>query len=123
MPARRGCCASRSKPLLADQKIDRVTVLKMWTTWASEYVMKEDLLGTLEVGKLADFVVLDKDYLTIPIDQIPTIMPKMTVIGGKTIYLNKDYAEKLGTAPVGYQHPDDIAPWGCDLERRGKTCG
>ena len=111
------------KPLLADQKLDRVTVLKMWTTWASEYVMKEDLLGTLEVGKLADFVVLDKDYLTIPIDQIPTIMPKMTVIGGKTIYLNKDYAEKLGTAPIGYQHPDGIAPWGCDLERRGKTCG
>jgi hypothetical protein len=36
-----------------EQALDRVVVLKMWTSWASEYVMKEKDLGSLEVGKLA----------------------------------------------------------------------
>ena len=42
----------------------------MATTWASEYLLAEDTLGTLEPGEYADFAVLDQDYFTIPIDEI-----------------------------------------------------
>jgi predicted amidohydrolase YtcJ len=86
-----------------EQAIDRVQVLKMSTSWASEYLMKEDRLGTLEKGKLADFLVLNKDFFTVPQDQIPTVFPMMTVVGGKTVVLREELAKELATKPIGPQ--------------------
>ncbi len=100
------------RKVLPDQALDRVTVLKMWTNWASEYVMKEDDIGTLEVGKLADFLVLDKDYLTIPIAEIPDITPQMTVVGGDIQFLHGPYARQMGMEPVGFQFEEGYKPWG-----------
>ena len=37
---------------------------------------KEDLLGSIEVGKLADLVVLDRDYMTIPVDEIRDLLER-----------------------------------------------
>jgi predicted amidohydrolase YtcJ len=48
--------------------------------------MREDDLGSIAPGKLADFVVLDRDYLTIPPDQIKDIKPVQTWVGGKMAY-------------------------------------
>lgn len=47
--------------------------------------MEKDL-GTLEKGKFADLVVLDRDYLTIPVDEIRDIRPVMTMVGGRIVY-------------------------------------
>ena len=99
------------KAVGADEALDRVNLLKMWTTWASEYVMKEKDLGTLEAGKMADFVVLDKDILKIPEDEIPKIIPQLTVMSGKIRHLGKEYASELGTQPVGYQFAEGYLPW------------
>lgn len=68
------------------ERIDRVLALKMATIWAAEYVVREDVLGSLEPGKLADLVVLDKDYLTVPENAIRTVKPILTIVGGKIIY-------------------------------------
>ena len=93
------------------EKLDRVVVLKMWTTWAPQYMMKEGRIGTLEPGRLADYVVLDKDYFTISADDIPKIKPQMTVMDGKVRYLGADFAKNLGTEPVGWQYPEGYQPW------------
>ena len=69
-----------------EEAIDRVTALKMVTTWGSEYMLAEDTVGTLEAGKLADFAVLDRDFFNIPVAQIPDIQVKMTGLGGTIIY-------------------------------------
>jgi len=103
---------ANGKIVLPDQKLDRVTVLKMWTTWAPRYMLKEGKIGSFETGKLADFVVLDKDYFTIPVDDIPKIKPQMTVMDGKVRYLGPEFAKSLGTDPVGWQYPADYQPWG-----------
>ena len=55
------------------------------------------------LGKYGDFVVLNKDYFTIPEEEIPTAFPLMTVLGGRTIVLRKEFADELGTQPVGPQ--------------------
>ena len=77
--------------------------MKMMTSWPAEFVLREKQIGTLEPGKLADFLVLNKDYFTIPEDEIPGIFPLMTVVGGKIQVLRSEFAQELGRDPVGPQ--------------------
>jgi predicted amidohydrolase YtcJ len=72
--------------LLPEEAIDRVTALKMFSTWASEYMLAEDTIGTLEPGKYADFTVLDKDFFTIPIEEVRGLKAVMTGLSGKIVY-------------------------------------
>jgi predicted amidohydrolase YtcJ len=72
--------------ILPEEAIDRVTALKMATTWASEYILAEDTLGTLEAGKFADFAVLDRDFFTIPADEIRDVEVVMTGLNGKVVF-------------------------------------
>lgn len=80
---------------------DRVTQLKALTTWGAHYVLREDRMGSLEPGKLADFVVLDRDFLSIPQDDIPNTKVLMTVVGGRTVHLLPELGQEIGQAPVG----------------------
>ncbi|MGH7771503.1 MAG: amidohydrolase [Candidatus Binatia bacterium] len=70
----------------ARHAVDRKTALLMATRWASEYVLRENVLGSLETGKWADMVVLNKDYLTVSDDDIATIKSVMTIVGGRVIH-------------------------------------
>ncbi|MBI2822613.1 MAG: amidohydrolase family protein [Acidobacteria bacterium] len=69
-----------------EEAIDRVTALKMVTTWASEYLLAENTIGTLEPGKYADFAVLDRDFFTIPVAEIPSVGVVMTGLSGKIVW-------------------------------------
>ena len=56
-------------------------------TRSNAYLMhKEDLLGSIEVGKLADLVVLDRDYMTIPVDDIRDLNSILTMVDGRIVY-------------------------------------
>jgi hypothetical protein len=85
-----------------EERIDRVRALKLYTRWAARYVMKEDMLGSLEEGKWADLVVLDRDYFTV--DDILKVRPLMTMVGGNVVALNNKLAQEWKTPPVGQQY-------------------
>jgi len=87
----------------ADQALDRNTVIKMATAWGSEFLLKEDKLGSLQAGKLADFLILNQDYFTVPLAQVEKTHPLMTVISGKVVFLRTEFAKELGMEPVGKQ--------------------
>ena len=72
------------------ERIDRLLALKMSTIWAAEYVLRENVLGSLEKGKFADFIVLDKDYLTVEAQQIRSIKALLTVVGGKIVHQKEE---------------------------------
>ncbi|MDZ4288320.1 MAG: amidohydrolase family protein [Prosthecobacter sp.] len=69
-----------------EQKLSRLNALRTVTQWAAWLSFDESKLGTLEKGKLADFVVLDRDYLTCPEEEIRVMKPVRTVVGGKTVW-------------------------------------
>ena len=86
-----------------EEAVDRMTLMKMMTSWPAEYVLREKHIGTLEAGKLADLVVLNKDYFTVPEQEIPNTFPVMTVVGGKIEVLRSEFAKELGRNAVGPQ--------------------
>ena len=89
------------KVLGASERTDRIIQLKSLTRWGAYYVLRENVLGTLEPGKLADFIVLDRDFLTIPDDDIPKVKVLMTAVGGKVVHLMPALAQEIGMTPVG----------------------
>ncbi|MBU4202957.1 MAG: amidohydrolase [Acidobacteria bacterium] len=69
-----------------DQRMTRMEALKSYTINAAYASFEENLKGSLKVGKLADITILDKDIMTIDIDDIPTTKVLTTIVGGKVEY-------------------------------------
>ncbi len=84
-----------------DERIDRVHALKMYSIWAADYVRKQEKLGSLEVGKYADLLVIDRDYFTVPEAEILKVKPLMTMVGGKMVVLQESLAKDFGVESVG----------------------
>ena len=49
----------------------------------------EDKRGAVAAGKLADLVMLDKPFLTVPANQIYTVRSVLTLVGGNVVYVNQ----------------------------------
>jgi predicted amidohydrolase YtcJ len=64
----------------------RSEALRTYTRDAAYAAFQDHLLGTLTPGKLADMVVLSRDILTIPADQIPSTRVEYTIVGGRLRY-------------------------------------
>ena len=65
------------------QTISREDALIAHTRQNAFLVFQENNLGSIQSGKFADLVVLDRDYLTIPADEIKDIQPVLTMVGGR----------------------------------------
>ena len=83
--------AIRNKRLLkgvwnAKEAIDRSEVLRAATRWNALNLGKGDVLGSIENGKWADLIVVDQDYMTVPIEKIPDTRVLMTLVGGRIVY-------------------------------------
>ncbi len=72
-----------------NQCLTREEALKCATIWAAEAHFEENIKGSLEAGKLADFVAIDRDYMKCDVEEIKEINTLMTVIGGKIVYSSK----------------------------------
>jgi predicted amidohydrolase YtcJ len=68
------------------QTVSREDALIAHTRKNAYFVFQENTLGSIQPGKLADLVVLDRDYLTIPADQIKDISPTMTMVDGRVVF-------------------------------------
>ena len=72
-----------------DQAVTREQALRMWTLNGAWMTFDEKIKGSIEPGKLADLVVISKDYLHCPVDEIKDIEALLTVVGGQAVYRSK----------------------------------
>jgi len=70
----------------ADEAVSRQEALRMMTSAAARLSFDEKTRGSIEVGKLADFVVLDADIMTCSPERLRSIRPEITVVGGRLQY-------------------------------------
>lgn len=78
---------SRSGDIIGpDQRVSPYIAIKSITDWAAYQAFEENIKGTISVGKLADFVILDKNPLKINPMDITKISINKTIKEGKTIY-------------------------------------
>ena len=69
-----------------EERVDRNTALKLMTINAAYAAFQEDIRGTIEVGKKADFSVFDKDWMVIEPIEIMDSETVMTIVDGKVTY-------------------------------------
>jgi len=84
-----------TRALRESNTISREDALIAHTRRNAFFLFQEDNLGSIQPGKLADLAVLDRDYLTVPVDQIKDIKSVMTIVGGRVVY---DASEPVAVA-------------------------
>ena len=70
----------------AGQHLTRQEALYAYTRGASWYANRENELGSIEAGKFADLLVLDKDYFSVPDADVRTIRPVLTIVNGDIVH-------------------------------------
>jgi hypothetical protein len=72
--------------LNAEPGISRQLALRSITMNSSWEVHQEKVTGSIETGKFADLIILDRNFMTVPVDDIPDIKVLYTMAGGKVVY-------------------------------------
>ena len=72
-----------------DEAVSREEALRMMTSTAARFSFDEKNRGSIETGKLADFVVLNDHFMTCPPERLRAITPEVTVIGGRVVFERK----------------------------------
>lgn len=75
-----------------DQLLTRQEALRHMTVDCAWSLDLEDKLGTLEIGKLADIIVLDRDYFAVPDDEVRGIKSLLTVVDGRIVHASEEFA-------------------------------
>jgi predicted amidohydrolase YtcJ len=73
-------------PLHPEQNLTREQAIRLYTINNAFLTFEETKKGSLEVGKLADLIVLDRDILTCPVGEVKDIQVEATYLGGRRVY-------------------------------------
>ena len=79
--------------LLPGEQIGRKDALRLYTAASAWFNFEEKELGSIEAGKLADLVVLDKPFLTISDEELKQMKPLLTMVGGRVVFARAPFAE------------------------------
>jgi predicted amidohydrolase YtcJ len=94
---------------------DRLTLLAMMTRWGSYTLWKEDKIGSIEPGKWADIIILNGDYMEVEVEDLDTLYPLMTLVGGKVQFELPALRGNL----LRFNTDPDVAAW--EVEKNTPT--
>ena len=75
--------------LMPAEALTREQALRLYTINNAYLHHEEKEKGSLEVGKLADLIIIDRDYLKCPVDEVKETKVLLTVLGGKVVWEGK----------------------------------
>ncbi len=95
-----------------EEAMTREEALRSFTNWSAYAEFNEDIKGSLEVGKLADFVVLDRDVMTCPEEDIKDTQALLTVSGGEVVFTRDNSKPTImwNGLPLTFNNPFHIEP-------------
>jgi predicted amidohydrolase YtcJ len=82
-------------------RLDRTTALRLWTEGSAWFSTEQDQKGRIATGRYADLAVLDRDYFSVPEEEIKSIGAVLTIVGGRIVHGDhefRSYAPPLPTA-------------------------
>ncbi|WP_198961192.1 amidohydrolase [Pseudonocardia sp. MH-G8] len=100
-----GKSVSGSEVLARGNRLSRVEALKLFTSGPAWFMNTESEMGRIAPGNLADFVLLDRDYFTVPEEQIKDVSSVLTVMDGRVVFGAQEYSSL--TPPL----PDVLPAW------------
>jgi predicted amidohydrolase YtcJ len=77
---------SEGRVIAAHEALDRESAFLALTRWAARFIGADDDMGSIQPGYLADLVVFDGDIMAVPIEQLDTLRPVLTMVGGKVAF-------------------------------------
>ncbi len=80
----------RDGVLVPEERLTREQAIRLYTINNAYLNHEEKQKGSLEPGKLADLIVIDRDVLTCPVDDVRNTRVLLTVVGGKVVYERKE---------------------------------
>jgi predicted amidohydrolase YtcJ len=100
-----GKSVSGTEVLGEDNRLSRAEALKLFTRGAAWFMNAEHEMGMIAPGNLADFALLDRDYFTVPEDEIKSVSSVLTVMDGRVVFGAQEYG---ALAPA---LPDILPEW------------
>lgn len=82
-------------PRAPEHRMSRRAALDAYTNGSAWFSFDEDWMGRLGPGMAADLAVLDRDYFTVPEDEIPEIRSRLTIVDGKAVHATDDIDMEL----------------------------
>jgi predicted amidohydrolase YtcJ len=79
-----------------NQNVTRLEALRMYTMGSAYYSFDDDILGSIEVGKLADLAVLNDDPLTVSEQGFKRLHSTLTLVGGKIVHGSREHHRDRG---------------------------
>jgi predicted amidohydrolase YtcJ len=95
-----GRSVSASEVLGAHNRLSRAEALNLFTKGAAWFTDSEAEMGRIAPGYLADFALLDRDYFSVPEDEIRRVASVLTVLGGRVVFGTQEYSDLAPTLPV-----------------------
>ena len=88
--SRRDPWTNDGEVLTPEHRIDLDTAFRAYTSQGAKATFSEDLVGTLEVGKRADFVIVDRDPFEIPVPELSEVQVESTWLDGEVVFERAD---------------------------------
>jgi len=93
-------------------RLDRETALRLWTEANTWFSSEQGKKGQIKAGQLADLALLSDDYFSVPESEIVNIRSVLTILGGKVVHGNGDYAKLAPDLPKPMPDWSPVATFG-----------
>lgn len=95
-----GRSVSGSEVLAKGNRLSRAEALQLFTSGPAWFMNTESEMGAIAPGNLADFAILDRDYLSVPDDQIRSISSVLTILDGRVVFGAQEYGAMSPALPA-----------------------